>query len=160
MFISLLTMICSTVRNSLAYDTIEEIIYHQSTTKQKKIVHKNNINSTTNNNIHGETIDVDEDSYIMQEETDSSESNSDLNSNTDLTSDNDVEIEADKFLFSEQKQASYYEQECYHRSKIKSSDASKLRETSNIVLSNYNSCTEQMKLVANSVALSLRDNAT
>ena len=73
----------------------------------------------------------------------------------DVNSDSKGETEADNFLTSEQKQASYYEQECYIRDKTRSLGAAELRKTFNAVLSNYDTCMEQMKLVVNSIALSL-----
>ena len=60
-----------------------------------------------------------------------------------MNSDDDVEIEADNYLTSEQKQASYYKQECYLRSKTKSLDAAELQKIFNSVLSNYDTCTEK-----------------
>ena len=68
-----------------------------------------------------------------------------------------IEIEADNCLTSVQKQASYYEQECHKHGKIKSLDASELHKTFNTILSNYDTCTEQMKLFVNSIALSVNE---
>ena len=70
---------------------------------------------------------------------------------------NNDEIEADNFLTSEEKQASYYEQECYKWGKPKSLDVSELRKTFNAILSNYDTCTEQMKLFVNAIALSVNE---
>ena len=72
-------------------------------------------------------------------------------------SDNDDEIEAANFLTSEEKQVSYYEQECYKRGKPKSLDVSELRKTFDAIFSNYVTCTEQMKLVVNPIALSVNE---
>ena len=55
------------------------------------------------------------------------------------------------------KQASYYKQEYNQRGQIKPLNAIDLRKTFNAILSNYDTCTNQMKLVVNSIALSLNE---
>ena len=68
-------------------------------------------------------------------------------------SDNDDEIEADNFQTSEEKQASYNEQECYKRCKRKSLDMSELRKIFNAILSNYDTCTEAKNMLMNKLSI-------
>ena len=125
--------------------------------KKYEKVQENLLHSNMNKNTSGETFDLDEDSFDTQREVNDNEIDSDLDLSTNMMSDNDDEIEADNFLTSEEKQASYYEQEYYKRGKPKSLDVSELHKTFNAILSNYDTCTEQMKLVVNSIALSVNE---
>ena len=61
------------------------------------------------------------------------------------------------FMTSNQKQAACYKQEQYWHGKVKSLDATELRNTFNSILSNYDTCIEKMKLVVSSIVLSLNE---
>jgi len=100
-------------------------------------------------------LDNDGHDYITND--DSSDSLVDSDSNGNPKTDDDIDFEADNDVSNSEKQASYYEQECYERGKIKAMNASNLRKTFNEILSNYDICSEKMKLVVNSIALSLNE---
>ena len=92
-------------------------------------IQRNILHSNANDMFDGNTFDVDdEDSFMTQEKVIDNECDSDFDSSTGILSDNNDEIEADNFLTPKEKQASYYEQECYQRGKTKSLDASELRK--------------------------------
>ena len=75
----------------------------------------------------------------------------------DNTEDDKIDYKADNYCISNQKQASYYEQQYNQRGQIKLLIATDLRKIFNAILSNYDTCTNQMKLVVNSIALSLNE---
>ena len=102
-------------------------------------------------------VDTDENSYNTQEDDYDNDHVSDFDSSDEMNIGDDVEIEADDNLTSKQKQASYYEQECYQKSKTKSLEITELRRIFNNVLSNYDTCTEKMKLVVNSISISMNE---
>ena len=86
------------------------------------------------------------------DEEDTSENESDINDDED-----NISFTADNGLTLSEKQASFYEQDCYEKAKIKPLSVIELRKVFNNILSKYDSCTEKMKLVSNSIALSLND---
>ena len=89
----------------------------------------------------------------LQDQDNNSVTLDDIGNETDsiieLNSDEEIELAADE----SQKQAAYYEQGCYQRGTIKTMSAAELNKTCNTILSNYETCTEQMKLVVNSITL-------
>lgn len=74
-----------------------------------------------------------------------------------INDDDNISFTADNGLTLNEKQASFYEQDCYEKGNVKPMSILELRKVFNSVLSNYESCTEKMKLVSNSIALSLND---
>ena len=90
---------------------------------------------------------------------DSSYTSNDFDSNGNLKLDDEIDFEADNDFSKSEKQASYYEQQCNLCGKIKPVNVTELRKTFNEILSSYDTCTEQMKLVVNSIALSLNEIA-
>ena len=114
--------------------------------------------STNENKKHDDKDFKDDEEYcLIFDETSDSDNDSDLN--FDTNTDDGIGYEADNCCTSNQKQASYYEQECNQHDKIKPMNTSDLRKTFNEILSNYDTCTEQMKLVINSIALFLNEIA-
>ena len=111
-----------------------------------------------NRNSNQKTLtEIEESDYITIDDSSYTSNDFDLNGNLKL--DNEIGFEADNDFTKSEKQASYYEQQCNHITKIKPMNVTELRKTFNEILSSYETCTEQMKLVVNSLALSLNEIA-
>ena len=122
---------------------------------QQRLEDDDNNNSVREENQNLKDVEKFGNDYLSLDEASQNYINSDTNDDQDT--DDEIFWEADNIFNCNEKEASYYEQECQQRGKIKAMNASELRKTFNLILSNYDTCTEQMKMVVNSIALSLND---
>ena len=101
---------------------------------QNRLEDDDNNDSIREENHNERDFEKFDDDYVTLDEASQSYVNSD--SNDDQDTDDEIGFEAANIFHYNQKEASYYEQECPKRGTIKAMNASQLRKTFNLVLSN------------------------
>jgi len=117
--------------------------------------HNNERDYIKKNQRETDNLEMEQEEFITL--NDSNDTFDDHDSDENSTFDDDIDFEADNNCNKSEKQASYYEQECYQHGTTKPMNVLDLRKTFNEILSTYESCTEKMQLVVNSIALSLNE---
>ena len=105
---------------------------------------------------HQNNMDDGDNESLIFDDTSESDDESEIVFDDNIEED-EIDYEADNYCTSNQKQALYYERQYKQRSQIKPLNATDLKKIFNAILSNYDTCTNQMKLVVNSIVLSLNE---
>lgn len=118
----------------------------------QKNAYYDNVDDVCKDNLFDNSLeDQDSNSAMLDESSVETDSIIDLNTN------DGIDLVADDSFDANQKQAIYHEQACYQSGKVKTLSASELWKTFNTILSNHETCTEQMKLVVSTITLSLQE---